>query len=94
MAGESNLHKKCREQAELHDVLFRKVKYEGRSGCPDVLLIFPKGTVVFVEMKNPNKKGSLRACQGRELGKIAQHNAHGYVCKSILTFMQILERFL
>ena len=91
MAGEGRLHKKCKELAELAGVLFRKIKFEGRKGCPDVLLIFPNGTVVFVELKNPNGDGVVSGSQSRELQKIADHNAIGYVCNSIYTFCQILD---
>lgn len=37
--------------------LVRKIKYEGRNGCPDLLVILPGGLVVFIEMKKAANLG-------------------------------------
>lgn len=35
--------------------LVRKLRYEGRNGCPDLLVILPGGLVVFVEVKKDER---------------------------------------
>ena len=37
--------------------LVRKIRYEGRNGCPDLLVILPGGLVVFVEVKTDERTG-------------------------------------
>ncbi|MGL5736939.1 MAG: VRR-NUC domain-containing protein [Beijerinckiaceae bacterium] len=37
--------------------LVRKIRYEGRNGCPDLLVILPGGLVVFVEVKKDERTG-------------------------------------
>lgn len=39
------------EQLKKHGCLVRKISYEGRRGCPDLLVICPGGRVVFLELK-------------------------------------------
>ena len=90
--GESKLQVKCREHAEKNNVLVRKVHVEGKKGWPDLLLIFPViGRTVYVEMKNPNKKGRLSKLQDREITKIRKQNASAYVCDNFEKFVSIIE---
>jgi len=42
--------------AERHRWLIRKIRYIGRNGAPDRMLIDPDGRVVFVELKAPGKR--------------------------------------
>ena len=46
-------------QAEFKKIggLVRKIRYEGRNGCPDLLVILPGGLVVFVEIKKAANRG-------------------------------------
>lgn len=37
--------------------LVRKIRYEGRNGCPDLLVILPGSLVVFVEVKKDERTG-------------------------------------
>lgn len=37
--------------------LVRKIRYEGRNGCPDLLVILPGGLVAFVEVKKDERTG-------------------------------------
>lgn len=46
------LTKKARE----FRCLIRKLKWEGRNGAPDYVVIFPDGRLFFIEMKAPGKK--------------------------------------
>jgi len=56
-------------QAKAHDIYCRKMRAEGQTGFPDVLLA-QGGVVMFVELKNPNGKGRLSARQKRELQRL------------------------
>ncbi len=37
--------------------LVRKIRYEGRNGCPDLMVILPGGLVLFIEMKKAANLG-------------------------------------
>lgn len=37
--------------------LVRKIRYEGRNGCPDLLVLLPGGVVLFIEMKKASNLG-------------------------------------
>lgn len=54
--------------------LVRKISYEGRNGCPDLLVVAPTGVIVLVELK---KSESKRADphQEREHARIAKRGA-------------------
>lgn len=69
MAGEGRLQAYLKRQCEARGVHFRKIKFEGRRDCPDVLL-YHKGRVMFVELKNPNGKGRLSQGQVREISRM------------------------
>jgi len=95
MAGESKLQNKCRGHAEKYRVLVRKVHVEGRKGWPDLLLIFPvTGETVYVEMKNPNLKGTLGKLQAREQDKIRKRGGAAYICDDFSYFCTIIKRHL
>ena len=94
MAGESKLQRKCGEFAKRHHILMRKIHAEGRKGFPDLVLIFPHGLVIFVEMKNPNMKGVLAKLQIIEHWKIQAQNAIVYTCDSYEQFKSIIKRHL
>ena len=57
-----------KREAAKHDILWRKIKFEGRRGCPDVM-IAAKGKIKLVEIKTPSLKGKLSALQGRQMQK-------------------------
>ena len=42
--------------AERYGWLVRKIRYIGRNGAPDRMLIDPDGNVTFVELKAPGKR--------------------------------------
>ena len=64
--GEGSLQTYFKKQASLCGVLWRKIKFEGRRGCPDVLIAYG-GKIVLVELKNPNKRGRLSEIQQRQI---------------------------
>jgi len=66
MAGEGSLQNYFKAQCARRDILWRKIKFEGRRGGPDTL-IAKHGRAVFIELKNPNKKGMLSSLQDRQI---------------------------
>lgn len=54
--------------------LVRKIRYEGRNGCPDLLVILPGGLVAFVEVKKDERTGP-DPHQAREHERMRQRGA-------------------
>lgn len=61
--------------------LVRKIRYEGRNGCPDLLVILPGGLVVFIEMKKAANLGP-DPHQAREHKRMRQRGALVYTVGS------------
>lgn len=67
------------EQVRLQFGETRKLKFIGRDGAPDRLVLLP-GVMVFVELKSPT--GRLSAAQKRELRTLEYFGAKTAVVKS------------
>ena len=52
----------------------RKISYEGRNGCPDLLVIAPTGLIVLIELKKSETK-KADPHQEREHARIAKRGA-------------------
>tara|TARA_R110000751_G_scaffold170172_3_gene276832 strand:+ start:2128 stop:2412 length:285 start_codon:yes stop_codon:yes gene_type:complete len=74
--SEGSLQAYFKNQCKARGVFWRKIKFEGQRGCPDVMIAY-EGRVLFVELKNPNGKGELSALQVRQILKL---NAAGVTC--------------
>ncbi|MDB4261351.1 hypothetical protein N9878_00650 [bacterium] len=74
--SEGSLQAYFKNQCKARGVFWRKIKFEGQRGCPDVMIAF-EGRVMFVELKNPNGKGKLSALQVRQILKM---NTAGLTC--------------
>lgn len=61
--------------------LVRKIRYEGRNGCPDLLVILPGGLVMFVEVKKDERTGP-DPHQAREHERMRQRSALVYTVGS------------
>lgn len=61
--------------------LVRKIRYEGRNGCPDLLVILPGGLVVFVEVKKDEHTGP-DPHQAREHERMRHRGARVYTVGS------------
>lgn len=61
--------------------LVRKIRYEGRNGCPDLLVILPGGLVAFVEVKKDERTGP-GPHQAREHKRMRQRGALVYIVGS------------
>lgn len=54
--------------------LVRKISYEGRNGCPDLLVIAPTGLIILIELKKSEAK-KADPHQEREHARIAKRGA-------------------
>jgi hypothetical protein len=66
---EAQLQAYFRKKCQANLILWRKLKFEGRRGAPDIL-IAKYGRAVFVELKSPSGKGVLSELQKREHRKM------------------------
>ena len=87
---ESKLQNRCKQYADDHGVLFRKLHCEGRRGWPDLMLMLPSSEVVWIEMKHPNGKGTTSKLQSIEHRRIRKHGGIVYVCESFEHFCGII----
>ena len=94
MAGEQKLQQACKKHAESLGCLVRKIKYDGRRDCPDLLIVLPSGNVLFVELKNPNKNGKLSKGQEREIELLRSYDLRVYVVDDFEQFKTLLEKRL
>jgi Holliday junction resolvase len=69
MTTESRLQQRIVKKLSAVGWLVRKVSYEGRRGCPD-LICMRGGEVVFIEVKHPGGTGRLSRYQELEIERI------------------------
>jgi len=62
MAGESKLEQAFRRRCRNEGIFERKLLSPSQTGFPDRVMIYNK-YVMFLEFKNPNRRGSLSAKQ-------------------------------
>lgn len=89
---EGTLQRYFKRQAKLAGILWRKIKFEGQRGCPDVL-IAKGGKVVLVELKNPNGKGKLSEIQKRQIKKLADAGIEAHVIDTQKDIDDIIKNF-
>ena len=65
---EGSLQRYFKSACTKEGILWRKIKFEGQRGCPDLLIAY-KGKIVLIELKSPNKKGRLSEIQIRQIKK-------------------------
>lgn len=87
---ENTLQKICIEFCKKNDILAVKVDSTSSRGWPDLTLLLPNGTVLFVELKT--ETGVLSALQKRMLGKITQNNGKAYVIRNVKEFTELINR--
>lgn len=66
---ESTLQAYFKRQAKQKGVYWRKIKFEGQRGCPDVLIAF-SGRIVLIELKHPNGKARLSELQKKQIKRL------------------------
>lgn len=57
MTPEGKVQAYAKAELEKLGALVRKIRYEGRNGCPDLLALLPGGVVWFVEVKKDEATG-------------------------------------
>jgi hypothetical protein len=72
--NESKIERKLTDYCRKKKILCYKFSSPAKAGVPDRILIFPKGLVIFVELKATGAKPT--ALQDRELTRIKKQGAH------------------
>jgi hypothetical protein len=88
---ERDLQQKCIHLARKAGVWAIKFHAEGRRGFPDLLLIFPDGVVVFVELKTV--RGVLSKLQQRTIDKLKARECNVHVCRTLKRFAELLKLY-
>lgn len=71
--------------------LVRKIHYEGRTGCPDLLVILPGGIVLFLEIKkSPGTPAALH--QQKEHARIRARGALCFVVGSVADINSVVAK--
>jgi len=91
MAGEANLQTKIMTDCKTAGILAYKTEAVGQRGFPDVLLL-KAAVIVFLELKNPNGKGSLEPHQKRIRKKFIEQGANIYVINTYAQWLTIKSR--
>lgn len=87
---EKDLQKKCIAFAKRYGFLARKIHAEGVVGWPDLLLINRQGSVLFVELKHPDRTGRVSTAQQRERRNIEEHGGRVLVIDNFNEFKQLI----
>ena len=69
--SEISLQRYFKREADKEKIFWRKIKFDGVRGCPDVLVAH-KGRVMLVELKNPNQRGQLSKLQARTIDRLQE----------------------
>jgi len=67
--SEATLQRQFRHKCRDAGVFWRKMKFEGQHGCPDVMIAY-KGQIVFVELKSDTGLGRLSGIQEYQIEKM------------------------
>lgn len=78
---ERDIERHLIEQADLHNCFLRKLRWVGRNGAPDRMLITLDGDVIFVELKAPGKQPTAQ--QLREHDRMRRYGQRVEVVDSI-----------
>lgn len=81
MTPEGKVQAYAKAELEKLGALVRKIRYEGRNGCPDLLALLPGGVVWFVEVKKDEDTGP-DPHQAREHERMRNRGANVFVVGS------------
>lgn len=76
--SEASLQRYFKREAEKAKIFWRKIKFEGVRGCPDVLIAH-RGKVALVELKNPNERGVVSKLQSRTIDRLRKAGIEVYI---------------
>ena len=88
---EKNLQQKIVQICKRHNILAVKVDSTSTRGWPDLTLLLPCGTVLFIELKT--ERGRLSELQKHTIGKIEQNKGKVHVIRSLDAFRQLVRAF-
>jgi len=86
---EKQIQKKIIEYSKKNQILSFKVDSTSTRGFPDLTVILPNGTVLFVELKTD--KGRLTKLQQHVHDKLKRNNANVYIARSLDEFKQLVN---
>ena len=72
--------------------LVRKVSYEGRIECADLLVVLPGGIVLFIEVKRSSSTAA-DAHQVREHDRLKRRGANVFVVGSVADVDRVVAEF-
>lgn len=81
MTPEGKVQAYAKAEFEKLGALVRKIRYEGRNGCPDLLVLLPWGVVWFVEVKK-DEATAPDPHQAREHARMRKRGANVFVVGS------------
>lgn len=90
MKTEADLQERCISFAEGKGCICGKVEMVSRPGWPDLLVLFPDGHIMFVELKHPNGKGRTSAIQDDTIEEIQLRNGEVHVTHSLTEFENLV----
>ena len=89
---EKHLQQYCKARARLHGISFFKLVAIGQRGFPDVMLIAPRGRIVFLELKNPNNtQGVISESQRRIISTLCGLGCDARVVQTKLEIDHVIE---
>lgn len=86
-AGKLQAH--LRKRVEATGGVYRKVRYEGRRGCPDCLIWWQWPAMAMVEVKAEGDRYSV--LQAREVGRMQSDGLPVYTARSVADIEWIVE---
>lgn len=86
---ESEVEAKARASCKKADILFYKWTSPGTHGVPDRMMIWPDGTVVYVEFKQHKKTPTPH--QWTQMQTLRRRFQHVYVVDTVEGFQRLLE---
>lgn len=88
--GEGHVQKEVVRFAEARGWLCRKMRYEGRRGCPDYWCLGSAGRLIVIEFKRPGKEA--REQQAREIKRLRDLGFDAHVVDDIETGCDLFRR--
>ena len=86
---EKQIEQKVCDHAKTRDVLVYKFTSPNRAAVPDRLLVFPNGTILFIEFKRTGEKATIP--QQREHARLRGHNVPVYVVDGVESGIMLVD---
>ena len=89
---EKTLQSKVIQLCKKHGILSVKVDSSSSRGWPDLTLLLPNGTVLFVELKTPT--GRRSKLQEHMHSRIRENNGNVYTIRSVEAAQTLISEFI